>query len=201
MDNITRFHEGIYLEKLFPTVIGIADCTFINDIQNPYKEILKTIPSDDDSELKYYQIHKDEKFDQLTEWITNRVQDYANEHNFPGQYKPFESWCIDYKVGSYNPAHMHTGSTISTSFYLEGYTSDVPISFRGPYFNDMNNPLKITPKQNGEGHHFNELTSPSHWYYPLSGRLLIFRSFTEHEVDKKVNNDNRIVISMNFKEK
>ena len=43
MDNITRFHEGIYLEKLFPTVIGIADCTFINDIQNPYKEILKTI--------------------------------------------------------------------------------------------------------------------------------------------------------------
>jgi hypothetical protein len=83
---------------------------------------------------------------------------------------------------------------------LEGYTSDVPISFRGPYFNDMNNPLKITPKQNGEGHHFNELTSPSHWYYPLSGRLLIFRSFTEHEVDKKVNNDNRIVISMNFKE-
>jgi hypothetical protein len=31
--------------------------------------------------------------------------------------------------------------------------------------------------------------------------LLIFRSFTEHEVDKKVNNDNRIVISMNFKEK
>ena len=56
MDNITRFHEGIYLEKLFPTVIGIADCPFINDIQTPYKEILKTIPSDDDSELKYYQI-------------------------------------------------------------------------------------------------------------------------------------------------
>ena len=199
MDNVTRFKEGIYLDRLFPTIVGIADCPFIDDIQLPYKEILKTIPSDDDSELKYYQIHKDPNFSQLTDWITARVKDYSKAHNFPGNYVPYESWCIDYKKGSYNPAHVHTGSTISVSFYLEGYSTDVPISFRGPYFKDMANPLNISPKENGQSQHFNELTSPSHWYYPLSGRLLIFRSFLEHEVDKKINEDTRIVISMNFK--
>ena len=199
MDNVTRFEQGIYLDKLFPTIVGIADCPFINDIQLPYKSILKTIPSDDDSELKYYQIHKDDRFSQLTNWITDRVRDYAKAHNFPAEYIPYESWCIDYKPGSYNPAHVHTGSTISVSFYLEGYMTDVPISFRGPYFKDMANPLHISPKENGQSNYFNELTSPSHWYYPLTGRLLIFRSFLEHEVDKKINEDTRIVISMNFK--
>lgn len=200
MENkITRFEQGIYLDQIFPTVIGIADCPFIDEIKDSYKEILKTIPSDNASELKYYQIHKDKRFNKLTDWITEQVKQYVVAHNFPGQYEPYESWCIDYKKGSYNPAHVHTGSTISVSFYLEGYTTDIPISFRGPYFKDMANPFQISPKENGESHYFNEFTSPSHWYYPLTGRLLIFRSFLEHEVDKKINDDTRIVLSMNFK--
>lgn len=201
MEEITRFNTGIYLDKIFPTVIGIADCPFIDDIQHDYKEYIKSIPADDDSELRYYDFHKDNRFNKLTTWINTRVNDYVKAHNFPDEYEPYESWCIDYKKGTYNPSHVHQGSVISISFYLEGYSNDVPISFRGPYFKDMSNAVKVSPKENGKSQYFNDLTSPSHWYYPLTGRLLIFRSFLEHEVDKKINNDSRIVISMNFKPK
>lgn len=197
MNNITKFEKEVYLDKIFPTVIGIADCPFINEVQDEYKQILKSIPND--GEMKYHQIHKDHRFDRLTNWIIDKVYEYSKEHNFPEKYMPYESWCLEYKRGSHNPAHVHTGSIISVSFHLETSIDDVPIAFRGPYFKDMLNPLKLTPQNVGQSHHYNKLTSPAQWYYPLTGRLLIFRSFVEHEVDIKNSDDPRIIISMNFK--
>ena len=188
----------LYIDKIFPTIIGIADCPFIDDVKEEYKSYIAQVKQSNGM-LKYFTVHKDKRFSLLNNWITSKVNEYTNLHSFPDTYSPYESWCLEYKKGDFNSSHVHQGSVISVSFYLEGYENDVPISFRGPYFNDMSNPLNLTPNNSQNIINYNEFTYPSQMYYPLTGRLIIFRSYLEHEVGKKINDDNRIVISMNFK--
>jgi len=198
-EEITRFYNETYLQKIFPTVIGIADYPNIEEIQQDYIKIIESItPICNLGKIYSHEFHKDKRFEKLISWMTVRVNDYAKAHNFPNEYEVFDGWCTDYQKHSYQPTHLHQGHHISTIFYLEAYPEDVPVHFRGPYFNDMVNPFDIGIKENNNSKYFNDLTYPSYWYYPLSGRLLIFRSNVEHYVEPKLNDQRRIVFSFNF---
>ena len=192
----------ITLDKWFPTVIGHADCPFINEIKYDYQDILNNDMKNIEDEFigfKYHQIHKDKKYLRLTKWVTNCVNEYAKEHKFPDEYECKESWLVDYLNYSSQPFHTHKGYTISTVFYFISDENDSPTIFKSPTNPDMKNPLKINVDRAGDNSYFNELTYPTVEYKPIEGRLLIFRSYLEHSTKPKVLKDKkRVIFSFNF---
>jgi len=64
----------------------------------------------------------------------------------------------------------------------------------------MLNPLNLNTLQAPNKENYNDLTSPTCSYAPIPGRLLIFRSSTEHMTDFK-KTQKRIIMSYNFNPK
>ena len=166
------------IDKWFPTVIGVADCDFINDVKDEYNKILSTI-KDKEHGFFYYQLQSDKRFKRLTDWVTDNVNEYAKLHYFEDEYEIGESWINDYDVGGGQPYHAHNGWTISCNFIFESNENDVPTVFKSPYYVDPKNPTKTSPLKDPEIR-LNEYTYRSAIYPPVVGRLLIFRSNIEH---------------------
>jgi uncharacterized protein (TIGR02466 family) len=191
--------ENLIIETWFPTTIGIAECPFINEIKNEYLDIIIKFKYDLNGFCSHY-LHKDERFFKLNNWIIEKVNEYAFFHKYKFKYEIKNSWLLDYPVGSGQELHAHPGSTISAVFYLEAREDDSPILFKNPLPVDAKNPHNLGPhdynKENKDN--FNDLTYPSCLYPPLSGRLIIFRSYLFHSVESKKTKDKRIAFSYSF---
>ena len=183
-------------ETWFPTVIGIAHCPFINDIQSSYKKIIKKYPVDKCGFINV-PIHRSQDFKKLTDWITQEVNTFSENHRFVFNYEPKESWIWDYEEGVSQGFHTHLGYTISTVFFLEGHEKDSPIVFKSP-INDMKNPLGTQPHTSTNVDLYNSFTFKTCAVPPRSGMLLVWRSYIEHKVDAKQGKDRRIVFVYNF---
>jgi len=183
------------IHRWFPTTIGVVD--YIDFDSKKYKPLLLE---------NRFNIHKDENFSTLTNWITNHVNEYAKEHKFVYEYVPKESFSVRYKVGDVQNYHPHNGFHISAVFYVEGYEDDTPIMFKSPYFVDSVAPQGIEIHdgeleqniQTTNPDKYNPYTFPTCQYPPSTGRLLIFRSYLEHAVLKKTNDKERISLGYNF---
>ena len=182
----------------FPTVIGKSYCPFISDIQSNYKKIIENYSGDENGFFNY-PIHLNKDFKKLNEWVTAEVNKFGKEHNFAFKYEAKESWIWDYKVGSYQDFHAHAGFTLSTVFFLEGYTDDTHIFFKNPV-EDMKNPMNFLPTQRTsfDPSLFNNFTYGTVDYPPETGMLLTWRSYIEHRVNPKRNMKKRIVFVYNF---
>ena len=64
----------------------------------------------------------------------------------------------------------------------------------------MKNPSGVTSDTAGEYRFYNTVSAPTCRYAPIPGRLLIFRSQTEHMADFKTTKK-RVIISQNFNQK
>jgi len=186
-------------ETWFPTVIGISRCPFINEIQSPYKKIIENYPVDRYGFINV-PIHRKPQFKKLTDWITQEVNTFSENHRFAFKYEPKESWVWNYEVGVSQEFHTHLGYTISTVFFLEGYQEDSPLVFRSPMHNDMKNPLGTQPHTSMDADIYNSYTFKTCSFPPRSGTLLVWRSYVEHKVgkDKIHNKKKRIVFVYNF---
>jgi len=175
--------SDLKIETWFPTVIGVADCPFIKDIQKTYSKILKEFEYNHRG-FSYHQLHKDKRFKRITKWVTDRVNDYAKIHNYGDYFKIGESWINDYRTGQQQPYHAHNGWTISSNFIFKSNINDMPTIFKSPNFVDMKNPTKSGPNQVSELS-LNEYTFKTVEYPPVEGRLLIFRSYVEHSTGSR----------------
>ena len=196
MINAGEFKD-LTLQHWFPTTVGVVDCPFMDEIQSQYLKYIKFFQYDKVG-FCYAEQHKNERFKKLNEWINEQVNQYAKLHKFPGVYGPGESWIIDYQNHKGQPWHTHIGWTISTVFYLVADKTDKGTKFRSPTYNDTINPLRISPIDDRQGDKYTTLTYPTCEYAPVEGRLLIFRSYLEHSMDIKDNNDRRVIFSYNF---
>jgi len=180
----------------FPTVIGSAHCPFINNIQSKYKKIIKTFAGNKNGFINY-PVHRNKKFKKLNDWVIEEVNKFSQEHNFAFKYEVKESWVWNYEKGAYQAFHVHSGHTISTIFFLEGYKEDIPIIFKNP-IEDMKNPLGTQPHTSFNSNLYNSFTYKTCSYPPQSGMLLVWRSYLEHRVEPKQNTKKRIVFVYNF---
>ena len=186
-------------ESVFPTVIGFNHCPFFNEIKGDYISMIKELPKTTSAGDVYYQFHKDRRFDKLNNWVTESVNDYAIRHKFPDNYLPGESWAIDYKNDHGQGFHAHSGWVMSTIFYLQSDNDEANTIFRSPYYNDMQNPLGLGPKNSTDVDKYNEYTYRTYRVKPIEGMLVIFRSYLEHAVElKKSDNIDRIIMSYNY---
>ena len=189
--------SDLKLEQWFPTVIGYADCPFLSDIYDSYDDKIGLMQFNK-AGFSYTQIHLDNTFKKLNDWVTHNVNEYAKAHKFSETYEVKESWLLNYPQGGGQPWHTHAGATISTVFYFDVKENDVGTRFRSPAFNDMMNPLNLSPDDDEKSDKFNELTFATCNYAPVQGRLLIFRSYVEHAVNNKENKSRRIIFSYNY---
>jgi hypothetical protein len=194
-------YDKISYHSWFPTVIGVVDCPFYNEVRDEFIKIFN-ITENEDKGLIYETIHHIKEpfiFQKYTKWVEQQVNIYAKFHKFPCKYTTAESWLIDYAKYRYNPWHKHNGSTISTVFFLLTDKEDSHTRFRSNSYGDMRNPIRSEVINSENGQLYNTITAPTCTYAPIPGRLLIFRSDTEHMADYK-NKNKRVIISQNFVE-
>ena len=194
-------YKQLNIHSLFPTTIGIIDCPFYEEIKTPILNFFE-ITEEKDLGFVYWPIHLQTMpiFKKLNEWITEQVNIYSKMHKYNFEYEAGESWLIDYVNQGHNPWHKHNGWTISTNFFLLSDKNDSHTFFRSPVYGDMLNPQNTTPQNDGDNTKYNNLTCPTYSYAPIPGRLLIFRSHTEHMADPK-KTKKRIIMSYNFNPK
>jgi len=190
--------SDLKIETWFPTVIGVSDCPFIGDIKKSYNKILKTLKFTKNG-LSYHQLHEDKRFNKLTKWVSDRVNDYAKIHNFEDDYQIGESWINDYRDNHPQPFHVHNGWTISANFIFNSDINDMRTVFKSPRYVDMKNPIKSSPNRFSKLP-LNEYTFKVVEYEPVEGRLLIFRSNTEHSTSNRLKKmkTKRIIFAFNL---
>jgi uncharacterized protein (TIGR02466 family) len=191
--------NDLIIENWFPTTIGVCDYPYYMINKDKWLEYILSKPTRNGFGGDDYQPHNDKKmFGELNDWITKQVNIYAQRHKFAYEYEAKESWFIDYQPYDFNPWHCHTGYTISTIFYLQGNPKEVKTQFKNPVA-DMKNPQnKMVKNDRHDTELYNEYTYHSCSYDTIPGRLLIFRSHTEHCTTQNTFDDKRIVFSYNF---
>jgi len=186
------------INTIFPTTIGVSDCPFINEIQEPYKKIIKNFKYEGTGFCRE-RVHLNKKFTKLNKWINEQVQEYAKIHLYKEKYNCIESWLLDYPLGAGQSFHRHPGFVFSVVFFLEGYEEDTNLNFENPVV-DMLNPLKGTAHDDAlDNIEYNELTYSQVSYPPKTGRLLIWRSHLAHGCYNKQLECKRIVFVYNYR--
>jgi uncharacterized protein (TIGR02466 family) len=188
------------IELWFSTTIyyqdNILSICEIENLQNDCYEIKKTIPSNHKSwrselytSFKNHNATKDPKFKPLLDKITNSVNAFARSLGSDYNYTSREGWINISDSTHYQEYHYHPSSIFSAIYYLKAPEGSGVTIFRSPLQPDMM-PLKNTT--------FNLLNLDSCEYPAVTNRLVIFRSYLEHMVEKGTNIEDRISLSFNF---
>jgi len=100
-----------------------------------------------------------------------------------------QSWINTAKTNQFHPRHKHPNSLISGVLFITGSEGDgmPPIRFH------RSNSLIPLDLQYEE---LNDFNSGCRWFEPVKGRLILFPSLVEHDVEK--NNTNNIRTSLSF---
>ena len=136
-----------------------------------------------------YNIGSDSKFDELTDWIVECVNEFAKACGY-SPVRLYNGWFNVYEKGDSQEFHNHKGSQFSCVYYLDVKDNDSKLHFNRSPFPMIE--YKILEN--------NRINSDEVWYQPFKGLLLVFKSDTLHMVERKKTNDIRISISYNFKE-
>jgi uncharacterized protein (TIGR02466 family) len=185
----------------FPTLIYSYSNVFQDDVLNNYIKMCKDIQSKTESggknwaspvynTLGTYNLIEDNRFDFMTETITQHVKSFnammGSEHN----YACTDAWVNSYKRGDYQEWHNHAGSTYSAVLFLKHSEGSAPIHFQSP-----SEPYNMLPIKDIK--EYNSFNTQDIDIKPLENSLIIFRSHLKHMVPVN-NTDERITIAFNF---
>tara|TARA_R110000787_G_scaffold50333_1_gene120118 strand:+ start:14 stop:601 length:588 start_codon:yes stop_codon:yes gene_type:complete len=184
-----------------PKIIGVCDNPYHKKIEKKLTKtclnISKKIKSGGEdwitktyNTLSTYSIHKDNRFNNLNNWITDKIKEYANSINYMDKYYCKSSWFNIYKKHDFQEYHTHSHHSLSAVYFLK---SD-PKKSAKIYFKLDGDPYVTCPQVK----EYNNLNSYKAWYEAVPGRLLIFKSNLPHCVEKSVEKDIRISLSYNF---
>ena len=196
--------KRIECNHMFNTSIGVVFNTEHDGIEEELKEhclnIRETVKSGGNDWLAptyntsttNHSVYKDKKFYRLNQWVDNQVQQYID---FLGiklrgeRYIPFEKdgWFNIYEKGDYQEYHNHP-CIISAIYYLSSDRAmNAKTYFKSPV--QEHYPISYDSEYG---------TSGRATYYPERGKLLIFRGFLEHCVEKEESDNIRISLAYNY---
>jgi len=194
--------DDLKIESWFPTTIGICDYPYYMINKEKWVNHILSKPTRHGFGGDDYMPHQDnEIFGDLNKWIELKVNEYARAHKFAYEYEAKESWFLDYQLTDYNPWHCHQGYTMSTIFYLLGNADEMKTQFRNPVTDMINPQGKVVKHDREDVDLFNEYTYHTCDYDTVPGRLVIFRSHTEHCTTQNTFDTKRVVFSYNFNPK
>jgi uncharacterized protein (TIGR02466 family) len=121
----------------------------------------------------------------LTSYIVNAVKDYG----YTIRSAEINYWSIVSRSGAYNKRHNHPDSLISGAFYVSAPTGSGKLLFCDPRYGKLME--TCNGRTGGTDYH-------SHVHVvPAKGRLVLFPSFLEHEVEVSTCSEPRIIYSFN----
>jgi len=121
-----------------------------------------------------HNIINDKNFLELNNWILSCIKQYAEK-----PIKFLEGWFNIYENNNFQEYHYHPKSFISAIYVLDCCENSSNIYFQQPYKDEF-------------------LGSSRVCYKSQPGKLIIFRSFLEHAVEKNPSTYERITLAYNF---
>ena len=190
----------MHIENYFPVSIG----TVLNPNHNSIEENLVNycisvgerteqggqdwISKDTYNTHGTHELSLDSNFSDINSWISSQVKLYADQLGYHDNFIINNSWFNIYQEETYQEKHTHPNSHISAIYYLKCNSDSAKTFFYNPY-DDMCRPaLKELTLYNFSWIHHN----------PIPGKLILFRSYIPHMVEKNFSNELRITLSYNF---
>ena len=184
----------INLENFFPIQIGYV----INPKHNVIKEKLLELVYQTKEQVasggkgwisnqtyntsdNQFDICKDKRFDELNNWVRQQVEDYKRLIKLNLTIDDGTGWFNVYTKGDYQETHQHIGSFISCVYFLKARQDGANLYFKPPYYDT-------------------HLDVPYVKHKAEEGKLVMFRSFIPHGVEKHNSDENRITLAYNFDE-
>ena len=128
----------------------------------------------------------------LKEIITNSVSKLPISE---GVYAVVEGWKNINAPGDFNVKHNHPRSNLSGVLWIKAPKNSGNIVFTSPQFFDRFNELDSYTKE----FKYNSNCYMTYYFPPTEGRILIFPSSLEHEVEKNKSSEDRISYSFNIR--
>jgi len=188
-------------DKWFPTVIGIDKYSKHKKIEKNLidfclekKKQIKSGGKHWLSNQTYntsttYDLTFEPLFHDLNIWVYGKVIEYCKHMNYVVELTCSGVWFNVYEKGDYQEYHRHAKDCISAIYILKGNKKAAKTYFKSPIIETAQEPeLKI-----------NDLNALKANYEALPGRLIMFRSNSEHAVEKHLLDEQRITLAYNFR--
>ena len=101
-----------------------------------------------------------------------------------------QSWSNKSKTNQFHPKHKHPNSIISGVMFVSGNEGDGLPPLRFHRTNDL---LPL----NFEYEELNDFNTGCRWFEPVQGKLILFPSVVEHDVEKNESSKERTTLSFN----
>ena len=137
-----------------------------------------------------YDIVKDENFKDLIDEITKHVNNFARSFNCQKEFMCNSAWLNINDKDHFQEYHHHAGQLFSAVYYIEAPEGSGNLVFEDPKEPDMFPLPNITEK--------NSLSFQTCDHTPITGKLIIFRSYMRHLVEKGTNTTPRVSVACNF---
>ena len=134
-----------------------------------------------------------EKLSGLKAFIDSEISVYKNQvlrMKTENEIYITQSWANKAKTNEFHQMHKHPNSILSGVLFFTGKEGDglPPIKFHRSH--------DLFPL-NFEYEELNEFNTEARWFEPVEGRLILFPSVVEHDVDKNESDIDRITLSFN----
>lgn len=190
-------------EYLFPSMVWFADIdgsaalndALVKHITHIRKELKSTKRSNEMGWHSPTNLHNDEGFAELCACIDGMSGTVAASMNMRNDRRlAIESFWVNINPKfAYNALHDHPQSMLSGVYYVRADDQSGCLRFRDPRAAKRMNPWPVGPDDKTDQRHWDRVN-----YKPQPGRLIMFPSWLEHDVEPNMSDEDRISISFNL---
>jgi uncharacterized protein (TIGR02466 family) len=185
----------------FPTIIGISKnpnhASYDKELIKECLSLKKKVKSGGKfwvSNTTYntsstYDLTNHPKFKLLNFWVYDQVKEFSSYMKYKTNFIASGVWFNVYQKGDFQEYHTHPRDSLSAIYFLKGNKKGAKTFFKHPVMLDAQDPLKENI----------DYTAQNCFYLPEAGNLLLFRSTSEHCVEKHNIKDIRITLAYNFR--
>jgi uncharacterized protein (TIGR02466 family) len=190
-------------EYLFPSMVWYADIAEgaqmnkimladIAELRSKVKSIKRS------NELGWHSptnMHKREMFKPICECILGMAETIADSMNMRKDRRlTIETFWVNVNPKyAYNALHDHPLSVVSGVYYVQSDEKSGCLRFRDPRGGKRMNPWPVDKDKKSDQRHWDRVS-----YKPTPGRLIMFPSWLEHDVEANQSDNERISISFNM---
>lgn len=190
-------------EYLFPSMVWYADIAGAADLNTQLMAVIAKLrtqvkPVKKSNELGWHSptnMHKRAEFAPLCQTISAMAQTIAQSMKLRDDRKfVIETFWVNVNARyAYNALHDHPRSDLSGVYYVRSDDNSGRLRFRDPRGAKRMNPWPVASDGDRDMRHWDRVN-----YKPIPGRLIMFPSWLEHDVEPNLSEAERISISFNL---
>lgn len=190
-------------DYLFPSVVWYADIAGAEQLNTTLRAGIAVLRTEVKSikrsnELGWHSptnVHTRALFKPLCDCIDRMGETISASMNAPRNRRlAIETFWVNISPKyAYNALHDHPQSLVSGVYYVQVNEQSGALRFRDPRAGKRISPWPIDKEKKTDQRHWDRVT-----YQPIAGRLILFPSWLEHDVEANLSEQERISISFNM---